>query len=221
MIFLEWTRGHRQSNEHCDCFKGNVREASYRQGGAIAGFSESINTILNWTELQAFAVPVSPSGQGPDNCIGPRLHVLAVPVSPPGQGPDNCMPSPLLYLRPVRDKTTACPRRSCISTRSRTRQLHRSMAARPCRSCISVRSGTRLQVCITSTPSSLCSLRMQLMRRFSASAAISLRISRSLIRAGSDRAWGQSSTTPRIASTICSLVVYLKALSRRCFFSSL
>ena len=143
------------------------------------------------------------------SCISARsrtrqLHALATPVSPSGQGQDNCMPSPFR-----------------ISTRSRTRQLHRSIAARPCRSCISVRSGTRLQVCITSTPSSLCSLRMQLMRRFSASAANSLRISRSLIRAGSDRAWGQSSTTPRIASTICSLVVYLKALSRRCFFSSL
>ena len=138
------------------------------------------------------------------SCISTRsrtrqLHALAAPVSPPGQGPDNCMPLPLLYLHPVKDQTTACP----------------------CRSCTSTRSGTRLQVCITSTPSSLCSLRMQLMRRFSASAAISLRISRSLIRAGSDRAWGQSSTTPRIASTICSLVVYLKALSRRCFFSSL
>ena len=63
------------------------------------------------------------------SCISTRsgtrqLHALAAPVSPPGQGPDNCMPLPLLYLHPVKDQTTACPCRSCISTRSRTRQLH-------------------------------------------------------------------------------------------------
>ena len=32
-------------------FKGNVGETSDRQGGAYMGFSERIDTILNWTEL--------------------------------------------------------------------------------------------------------------------------------------------------------------------------
>ena len=47
MIFLEWMReGHHLSDEHCNCFKGNVGETSERQG-----FSEHIDTILNWQEL--------------------------------------------------------------------------------------------------------------------------------------------------------------------------
>ena len=31
--------------------KGNVGETSERQGGAHMGFSERIDTVLNWTEL--------------------------------------------------------------------------------------------------------------------------------------------------------------------------
>ena len=45
-IFLERTReGHRQSDEHWNCFKGNIRETSERQGGAHMGFSKCIDTI--------------------------------------------------------------------------------------------------------------------------------------------------------------------------------
>ena len=52
MIFLERTReGHHQSDEHWNRFKGNVGEISERGGGAHMGFSEQIDTILNWTEL--------------------------------------------------------------------------------------------------------------------------------------------------------------------------
>ena len=51
-IFLEMTRdGHGQSDEHTDCSKGNVGETSERRGGAHMGFSERIDSILNWTEL--------------------------------------------------------------------------------------------------------------------------------------------------------------------------
>ena len=45
------SQGHRQSTEHWNCFKGNVRETSERRGGAHMGFSKRIDTILNWTEL--------------------------------------------------------------------------------------------------------------------------------------------------------------------------
>ena len=54
-IFLERTReGHRQSDEHWNRFKGNVGETSERQGRALTtiGFSEWIDTVLNWTELK-------------------------------------------------------------------------------------------------------------------------------------------------------------------------
>ena len=43
------SQDHRQSDEHRNCFKGNVGERSERQGGAHMGFSERIDTILNWT----------------------------------------------------------------------------------------------------------------------------------------------------------------------------
>ena len=45
MIFLERTReGHRQSDEHWNCFKGNVGETSERRGEAHTGFSRRIDT---------------------------------------------------------------------------------------------------------------------------------------------------------------------------------
>ena len=52
MIFFERTReGHSQSDEHWNCFKGNVGETSKRRNYAqipiIMGFSEGIYTILN------------------------------------------------------------------------------------------------------------------------------------------------------------------------------
>ena len=48
LIFLERTRKeHCQSDEHWDCFKGNVGESFERRGGAHMCFSERINTILN------------------------------------------------------------------------------------------------------------------------------------------------------------------------------
>ena len=54
MIFLQKTReSHRQSDEHLDRFKGNVGETSEKRGGALMGFSERINTILNLSELVA------------------------------------------------------------------------------------------------------------------------------------------------------------------------
>ena len=47
-IFLERTReGHRQSDKHWNCFKGNVGGTSERGGGAHMGFSERMDTILN------------------------------------------------------------------------------------------------------------------------------------------------------------------------------
>ena len=48
-IFLERTReGHRQSDEHGDCFKGNAGERSETgKERIIMGFSERIDTILN------------------------------------------------------------------------------------------------------------------------------------------------------------------------------
>ena len=50
-IFLERMReGHRQSDEHWNCFKGNVGETS--EGGAHMGFAKRIDTILNWNECR-------------------------------------------------------------------------------------------------------------------------------------------------------------------------
>ena len=45
---FERTReGHRQSDEHWNCFTDNTRETSERRGGAHMGFSETIDTTLN------------------------------------------------------------------------------------------------------------------------------------------------------------------------------
>ena len=46
-----------QSDEHWNHFKVIVRETSERQGGAHVGFSERIDTILNWTELDTNVFP--------------------------------------------------------------------------------------------------------------------------------------------------------------------
>ena len=47
MTFRERTRkGHRQSDEHRNRFKGNVGKTSERRGGAHMGFSERIDIIL-------------------------------------------------------------------------------------------------------------------------------------------------------------------------------
>ena len=52
MIFLEWTiKGHRQSDEHWNRFKGDIGKTSERRGGALMGFPERRDTILNRTEL--------------------------------------------------------------------------------------------------------------------------------------------------------------------------
>ena len=51
MVFLEKMReGHCQSDERQKYSKGNVGKTSLRWGGAHMGFSERIDTILNWTE---------------------------------------------------------------------------------------------------------------------------------------------------------------------------
>ena len=51
-IFLQMIReGHRQSDEHWNCFKGNSGDISERQGRAHMGFSKRIDTILNRTTL--------------------------------------------------------------------------------------------------------------------------------------------------------------------------
>ena len=53
-IFSEMTRkGHRQSDQHWNGFKGNIGETLERRGGAHMGFPERIDTILNWTELNS------------------------------------------------------------------------------------------------------------------------------------------------------------------------
>ena len=46
---LPWKdeRGYRQSDEHWNCFKGDVGKTFERRGGAHMIFSESIDTILN------------------------------------------------------------------------------------------------------------------------------------------------------------------------------
>ena len=54
IIFLKRTRkGHHQSFEHWNCFKGNTGETSERQGEAHIDFSEHTDTILNRTELSS------------------------------------------------------------------------------------------------------------------------------------------------------------------------
>ena len=44
-----------KSDEQRNRFKGDIRETSQRQGGANMGFSELIDTILNWTEQRYIA----------------------------------------------------------------------------------------------------------------------------------------------------------------------
>ena len=47
MIFLERAReGHHQSDEHCNCFKGDIGDTSERWGGVCMGFSDYVDTIL-------------------------------------------------------------------------------------------------------------------------------------------------------------------------------
>ena len=41
------------SDQHWNCFKGNIGETPERRGGSHMGFPERIDTILNWTELAA------------------------------------------------------------------------------------------------------------------------------------------------------------------------
>ena len=41
----------RQSDQHWNCFKGNVGGTPERRGGAHTDFPERIDTILNWTEV--------------------------------------------------------------------------------------------------------------------------------------------------------------------------
>ena len=54
MIFLERTReGHRRSDEHWNRSKDDVGGTSERRRGAHMGFSERIDTLLNWTELNS------------------------------------------------------------------------------------------------------------------------------------------------------------------------
>ena len=50
MISLE-RKGHRQSDQHWNCFKGNAGETSERRDGACMGFSELLGATLNWTKL--------------------------------------------------------------------------------------------------------------------------------------------------------------------------
>ena len=40
------------SVEHWNCFKSNIGETSERRGGAHMGFSNRVDAILNWTELE-------------------------------------------------------------------------------------------------------------------------------------------------------------------------
>ena len=40
-------KGRSQSDEHWNCFKGDVRETTEGRGGALMGFFECIDTILN------------------------------------------------------------------------------------------------------------------------------------------------------------------------------
>ena len=48
MVFSERTRGgRRQSDEHWNCFKGNVGKTSGRRGEAFKGFPECADNILN------------------------------------------------------------------------------------------------------------------------------------------------------------------------------
>ena len=47
-LFIERARkGHRQSDEHRNCFKATDRETFNRQGRAHMGFSERVDTVLN------------------------------------------------------------------------------------------------------------------------------------------------------------------------------
>ena len=45
--FKRIREGHRQSDEHRNCFKGDDGEASERRFGAHMGFSETIDTVFN------------------------------------------------------------------------------------------------------------------------------------------------------------------------------
>ena len=47
----ETREGHRQSDEHWNRSEGNVGGTSGRRSGAHMGFSERIDTTLNWTQL--------------------------------------------------------------------------------------------------------------------------------------------------------------------------
>ena len=99
---LPWKdkRGHCQSDEHWNCFRSSIREyqmnigtvskarlgnlelfqrqhwgTSERQGGALVGFSEHTDTILNWTELSSYQLRTCVFDQ---NDIKSICHVIIV-----------------------------------------------------------------------------------------------------------------------------------------------
>ena len=82
MIFFRRTRkGHRQSDQHWNCFKVNIGETPERLGGAHMGLPECLDTICNWTEL---------------NCMGHSESLLLTDISftsmEPSVVPDECKP---------------------------------------------------------------------------------------------------------------------------------
>ena len=77
-------KGHRQSDEHYNCFKGNMGQTSERRGGAYMGFSERIDTILNRTELSRTAEQRGVAGLHALFSGVQRLVESVVPVSKHG-----------------------------------------------------------------------------------------------------------------------------------------
>ena len=100
-IFLERTRkGHRQSGEHRNCFKGHAGDASARGGGAQMGFSKRTETSLNLTELSlGLSISLSASPPPPSLSLCLSVHVsLSQPLSVCLSPPKICLSLPLCLL---------------------------------------------------------------------------------------------------------------------------
>ena len=50
---LSWKVERGPSDEHSNCFKGDIVKTSEKRGGAYMGFAKCIDTILSWTGLEA------------------------------------------------------------------------------------------------------------------------------------------------------------------------
>ena len=131
-IFLERTReGYHQSDEHWNRFEGNVGETSERCGGAYMGFSERVDTILNWTELNKTRwFGKTPTDFNILSTMQGYLGMIKLCHKPmqmwtgQWQGLDTCMKGGLKYFKPPLMHTNLVSNQSAKPISTQTQNIH-------------------------------------------------------------------------------------------------